>query len=414
MNRFRLMARRTLRKTARNLTRRARGATLRGAVALRQWISPDDNPFLMRALRTESRKNQPWLAVGVASLLIAVAGVGGWRVWLWLVELGNVNRLTRGRELLSPLEMPSWIGGNPINALAISTALMTAFWALFAARSRAAALLRQESLASTLDGLQMLPIREERWLWMMSLHPALLSLLIGSVGLPIYALALWMGFWSVRDIIGLVFVFAWIGHIAPQWQPAMWKQKGKTPPKLDAATLRAAFLLRSEANTRGQSQAQQLELQRRAQLLLNQSAPSQTASQSATQQDRVLVGENNAPKTPVPVARDGNKGGWGQVGGMGFGIWMLTMSVSSGLLRGSGAAGALGALWLDTLDALPAEVPPLLSAFPLTWPVVLAKIALSPLPFFRFALPPIVVFVPLWIGFFATRNLLLADRKSVV
>jgi hypothetical protein len=109
-----------------------------------------------------------------------------------------------------------------------------------------------------------MPIAEERWVWMMSAHPTLLSLLIGAVGLPVYALALWTQQWTLLDVVGLVLVFIAIGHVAPIWQPLMWKGAAKA----NAAESRlenvqeSLRLARAEANSANLSPAQQLEAQR--------------------------------------------------------------------------------------------------------------------------------------------------------
>jgi hypothetical protein len=66
--------------------------------------------------------------------------------------------------------LPLYIGGNIVAFTALLTAFICTAERCFAARSRASSLLRQEMLRGTLDGLQLLPIREERWLWMMSTH----------------------------------------------------------------------------------------------------------------------------------------------------------------------------------------------------------------------------------------------------
>jgi hypothetical protein len=74
---------------------------------------------------------------------------------------------------------------------------------VYATRARAATYCGRNVFNSTLDHLQMLPQPEERWVWWMSAHPMLLSWLIALAGLPVYALAIITGAWSMRDLIGV-------------------------------------------------------------------------------------------------------------------------------------------------------------------------------------------------------------------
>ena len=422
-----------LRRVVRRNFGRVRRAILRVAVALRQWLSPDENPFFTRALRTESRRYQPWLSVLIPTVLTAIVAGGSWMMWLRQVDLQNESGLKNGALPVSPLQISAALGSNPIGALAIITALVTAMWTIFAVRSRASSLLREEALRGTLDGLQMLPLREELWLWMMSLQPLLIALLVWCVGLPVYMFAVWMGAWSVWDIVGLLLVWLWIGHVAPLWQPVMWKQKGKTPARVDANTLRAALLLQNQANARGISLSQSLELQRRAQrLLMNTEAASAMTTANNAVEDRVLdAGPNKGPNAnqngtqsakqtvakkqvldakvtgAVSTRRDA-RGGWNW-GGAFFAFFVVRIVLSWG---GVFAGGVLASFHNDLIERVPPEVPPMLPWFIVTWPVVLAKIMLSPLWFFAFSLPPIFVLLPLWIGFSRARNVQLASLVS--
>ena len=405
----------SIRRGAQRNVGQIRRASLRIVVALRQWFSPDENPFLRRALRTESRKYQPWLSVLVPAVLVAFVAGGSWIMWLRQVALRNEYSIRDGALPISPLQISEGLGGNPIGALAIITALITAVWTIFAVRSRASSLLREEALRGTLDSLQMLPLREELWLWMMSLQPLLVAMLIWCVGLPVYMFAVWMNVWSVWDIVGLFFVWLWIGHVAPLWQPVMWKQKGKTPARPDANTLRAALLLQNEANARGLSLAQSLELQRRAQRLLldtEQTASAKTDA-NATGEDRVLDAQPMAAKgrksnVKVAPARRDTRGGlnWGNAF---FAFFMVRIVLSWG---GVFAGGIFGSLYSDLVERVSPAVPAMLPFIIVTWPVVFAKIALSPLWFFSFSLPPILILLPLWIGFSRARNVQLASLVS--
>jgi hypothetical protein len=289
--------RRTVR---RKISGPARRGSLRASAALRQWTSRDDNPFLERALRVEARRNRPLLSVATVALLLVTSLVAAWFGWKYL--LGELPGL-RQHYQYSMARLPLYIGGNIVAFTAILTAFICTSGAMFAARSRASSLLRQEMLRGTLDGLQLLPIREERWLWMMSTHPLLVSLLIGALGLPVYLLAVWTDQWNWLDLLGLLLVFVWIGHVAPLWQPAIWKQKTtKTPPKTNWAMLRAA-LQQNTASAGDVSQltpAQRMEVGRRAQQIMSDPArfattPNpQTASseQKPATETRAQVGKN--------------------------------------------------------------------------------------------------------------------------
>jgi hypothetical protein len=237
----------------------------RGALAARAWSSLETNPFLERALRVEARKHHPLLAIiGVALLALSlVAGI--YVAWLWWPII--FWPYTPRPSTAPPVSLPTALGSNLVGFLAIVTAGASGYIAFYSTRARAAYLLRQEVVKGTLDSLQLMPIAEERWVWMMSAHPTLLSLLIGAVGLPVYALALWTQQWTLLDVVGLVLVFIAIGHVAPMWQPLMWKgaAKGKTQQKVDWKTLQESLrLARAEANSANLSPAQQLEAQRRA------------------------------------------------------------------------------------------------------------------------------------------------------
>ncbi len=392
---------------------------MRAGSALRQWLSTEENPFLTRALRTESRRHQPFLSVAIVMSLIVLLNVAAWRFWLFI--LGGETRLAhRG---YSQLHLPDAIGGNAINFFALITACVCALSALICARLRSAALLRQELLRSTLDSLQLLPIREERWLWLLSAHPLLLSLLIGACGLPVYMLAVCVGDWNLTDLIGLFFVFVWLGHVAPLWQPVAWKQGGaRTQQKVNWKTLRAQMstnsveLPRSLTESEPQNlelaahlvQANRLELQRRQQRLALGAAPNPLSSTG-----------NEAPDEPDATDKKTNKNNASQRAnknwfGSAFGFYYLfrLLFLVTRWSPTSSPAHLLSALWRDIFAALPENVVALWPGFLFTWPLLLARTALAPLPFFRFAVPPLWIFAVLWVGFTTLRNTNLASLVS--
>ncbi|MDQ3815484.1 MAG: ABC transporter permease, partial [Armatimonadota bacterium] len=277
-----------------------------------------------------------------------------------------------------------------------------AYGAILASRARAAYLLRQEVLKDTLAQLQLLPIREERWLWMMSAHPTALSLLIGLMGLPVYIAALLMGRWSLLDLLGLLLVFLMLGHAAPAWQPVLWKQQSAkaSGQKLDWKTWQTILKqMNKDADLTRATPAQRLELQRRQQRALLALYEPQGAAPVG------LPDQAEATEKP-PDDKDKSRVAWGAASGSASPLWVrwmlwwagfqFTGPLVLGLARGT--LGPLSTLWHDLMAALPAEVKSLLPAFPLTWPLLMARGLFAPLPFFAFALPFILPLVPLYIG----------------
>ena len=404
---------------------------------MRQWLSRDENPFLKRALRSELRRHQPLLAVGITLGLIVLMNFLAWRFWLFI--LNNDANLQRGGY--SPVHLPEAIGGNIVGFFALITACVCALMAFICVRIRAGALLRQELLGSTLDGLQLMPIREERWLWMMSAHPLLLSLLIGAAGLPIYALAVWTDNWSWADVFGLALVFVWIGHAAPMWQPVAWKQgKARTPQKLDWATLRAQMSANAEQFpavasedweneelAAHQNEANRLELQRRNQRLMaerpTQSStrkPNETASESPAFQNAQAAHSAsviNASALNASPAKDKTAQQAAQSRGVsvGFGLlffvfrflWIIPKMAPRG-----GVLSIIAALMRDVFAALPLAATAILPAFLFTWPLLIARVLLAPLPFFSRSLAPLWFAILLWIGWSTLRNAQLASLVS--
>lgn len=443
-------------KTARRVVRAkligpARRLLWRGAAAARAWLSPDDNPFLRRALRVEGRRYKPLLTVAGAVLLAALLTAGGW----WQASLWNANpRWLRSlfdgdfdvlRFHPLPLRVPRALGGNLLGFTAILTAAACAYAALWASRARAAFLLRQEMLKSTLDQLQLMPVAEERWVWMLSAHPTILSLLIGLCGLPVYALAVLTGQWSLLDIIGLMMVFAAIGHVAPMWQPLAWKggkvQTSRVSWKTWQETLKMS---RGDLDPARMTPAQQLEAQRRTARAMSgldvPAAPPATSSSPAgapADATATAAGATSAAGAASARAAGGASVGglknalgasgatgappgqsaWGRSGcSSWFGIWIGFQFLSSLARLGSGPTSPLGSMWRALIGSLPDNAAVLLGAgvwgLVLSWPLLIARIVVAPLPFFSFVLPPLALVAPLWIGFARLRISSLAANVS--
>ena len=355
---------------------------------------------------------------------IAVANIAAWRFYLYVLsENWRLARLG-----YSQVHLPDAIGSNAVNFFALVTACVCVLAAMLCARWRSAALLRQELLRSTLDSLQLLPIREERWLWLLSAHPFLLSLLVGACGLPIYMLAIWTSDWRPTDLIGLFFVFAWVGHVAPLWQPTAWKQGGaRAQPKLSWKTLRAQMsseavelprsLADNAATSSYQAQANRLELQRRQQrLLLGATTPATSPATSLEAAPGAISSTGNDATTSSDAKKKTNASRRAQNNWIGsafalYQVFRLVFLVAR-WSPASGPAHLLSSLWRDTFAALPESVTALWPSFLVTWPLLLARTFLAPLPFFRVALPPLWIFAVLWIGFFSLRNTVLASLVS--
>ncbi len=404
-----------------------RRVALRGGSALRQWLSPQQNPFLTRAWRTETRRHQPLATAALTMALIVVANFAAWQAWLYL--LGQ-NRFLRNQGY-SATHLPDAIGGNFIGFFALVTACVCVLAALFCARLRALALLRKELLGSTLDSLQLLPIREERWLWLMSAHPFLLSMLIGVCGLPVFALAIWTDNWSLLDLCGLFLVFVWIGHIAPLWTPVSWKQDGaRASQKVTWRSWRAQMSADAVELPRALTEASQnpqmasylarsnsLEASRRRQRVMLGAAPAPSSTSDATSstrsgaapQDKAASGNDKTDSSRKSKQRA--QGNW-FVSLFGF-YYLFKLAFT--LLRLpflSVPSQLLASLRSDIFAAWPESVRAIWPGFVLTWPLLFARIALSPLPFFRVQIAPIWVLALLWLGFSSLRNRNLASLVS--
>ena len=416
----------SLRRLARRGVLPIRRGSLRVSSALRQWLSRDENPFLKRALRSELRRHQPLLAVGITMSLIVLANFLAWQLWIFLKDTPGMQR-----DGYSLVRLPDVIGGNAIGFFALITASVCAIMALICVRIRSGALLRQELLGSTLDSLQLMPIREERWLWMMSAHPLLLSLLIGAAGLPIYALAVWTDNWSWADVFGLALVSVWIGHAAPLWQPIAWKQsKARTPQKFDWATLRAQMTANTEqfpvVTTENweneelaahQNEANRLEMQRRNQkLMLERPAQSSTRlpNEAVPEGSQAALSTSALNVTPSKDTTT-QQGAQSKYGWFGMGLFFFIsrfLWIIPKVMPGAGFLGIFATLARDIYAALPVGATAILPSFLLTWPLLLSRVLLSPLPFFSRTLAPLWFAVLLWIGWSTLRNANLASLVS--
>lgn len=375
---------------------RARRLLWRAALAFSIWVSPDTNPFLQRALRAEARQHKPLLTIIGTVLTVCCFQALGWSVWLLWKH--SQNPLPARFDI--PTVLPTFVGGNPVDFIAILTAAACGSCALWASQARAAKLLRQEALKNTLSQLQLLPMAEERWLWLLHAQPVRVILLISSVGLPVYALAIWSGQWSVLDVVGIFLVTLWFSYPSLSYQPQVWKQRANATRQR-----RADYLTQwQEAHRQAQqgqmpllmTPVQRLEAGRRALRLLHEPEP------------EAPVAPDAAPAAPPPAVAPppaGATANGSQTAGAtrfkgrynwfwlawSIGLQLLVHGLSRTLVR-----PLVGSISVSKImAALPPNVGPLLPGFYITWPLMLSRLLFAPLSFFAFRLPPLVLVAPL-------------------
>lgn len=363
---------------------------------LRWWASPESNPFLQRTLRVETRKYQA-LKVAIAAVLSSLILFGfGW--WGWDSLFRHSFRETR--NFPESYTLPRAIGGDLAGAAALLTLLCCAVTALLLCGTRAAQNLRREVLGGTLDQLQLLPQREERWLWLLRAGPLSLSLLSFLCGLPIFLLALFTGHWSLLDLFGLLLLFIFIGHAAPQWTPVQWQAQQDKARRFDLKAWQEALKSIQQESKGLKGEAAQLETQRRMARLWEKMEPTSVTSAPGTPQ-KTLVALNALPNASG-AASNNWRGGWFMIFPL-FGPLSALFSMPGSPLR---------AFWLHIVAALPPGVLELAPGFIITWPLLIARVLLAPLPFFAVSLPPMAIYIPLWVAMQIGGNLQLASNVS--
>lgn len=384
-----------LRHALRVAQRKAR----RAGAELWLWATPEHDPFLQKSLRVEARRKRPFLTV--AGLMIAILLVNGGLWWFWNVLHDQFPRDFKrfGERFL----LPDFLGHDVIGGMAIFTLACCTTALSLSCGSRAAQLLREEVLGGTLEQLQLLPQREERWLWMMRAHKTALALLIFVCGLPIFTFAVFTGHWSFADIFGLLLVFIGIGHAAPLWAPLQWRAKQNQGRRLDwKAWQQVVKLTQSEnAELSKSSLAGQLEAQRRL------SKAWEHLGESA---EPVAPDETPAKATGLFSAKQQNNGAHGSNRWMLFVGFQMLNAMFQFMARTP--SSPLIVFWSNIKVALPREVLTLAPGFLVTWPLLIEKTLRAPLPFFAFVLPPLVICAPLWLARQFQGNLALAASVS--
>ncbi|HVF84708.1 MAG TPA: hypothetical protein VM821_01900, partial [Abditibacteriaceae bacterium] len=374
----------------RSCRRQVRGAVGRSRAALRQWGGVD-NPFLGRALRVETRNGQPLRLALIVGFVLLCVNFGFWRMGaLYSDDLfGTGAALPDGSSrVLLPTQLPDALGGNFIGYVALAAAATCACATLLMARVRVSSLLRREQLQGTLEQLQLLPIAAERWLWLAGAPGVVWAMLIGLLGLPLFALAVWTQQWSVWDVFGLFLVFLWLGHVAPSALPIAvptgpsTSRSGTTTSLASGATKGAND---QQSSTRsGEASGANADLANAG--AANAAARTLRGAQNETLISSVLV---------IALFQ--------------FAIWTGRTVIFT--LGGGGKT--------MRLIGLPDAIVGLLPALPLTWPLFVARLIVTPLPFFALSLPPVLLLIPWMItrrrrAYLALANQVDAPSKAVL
>ena len=408
-----------------NVVRPARRGWRRGGAAFSYWARRENNPFLARAMRTEARRARLfWMLALAAALVAALLGVA----WMVFSARDNLYSNESPLDAMYWLSSPSW-GGNIIGFFAIATALISTFVAFYATRVRASSLLRQEVLRGTIEQLQLLPVAEERWLWQMSAHLVLTSLSIFAAGLPVYALAFFSGVWRAGDVLGMALFFALLGYVAPVWNPITWRAAAKKAPDPKTRVKWKDAVAISGINDPDLTPSQKMEAQRRFQRLISglqtSDAAAQTAVVKAQTEGVKPIASTRAAR--IEAAKMGSGGGSGVASkgnGSGCVVWGLAIfflifvgSIASA--TGTNTFSRLwnvlwGGLWRGFTTAWPPEVKELLGAGTIffSWPLLLARMLVSPVPFFSIRVPFALLLVPLLVAYWRAANINLAARVS--
>lgn len=343
-----------------------RGATGRSRAALRQWGGAD-NPFLGRALHVETRSGQPLRLALFVGIVLLLVNFGFWRVWpLYSDNLfsGSAPSTDGSSAALLPSRLPDALGGNFIGYAALAAAATCACAALLMARVRVSTLLRREQLQGTLEQLQLLPIAAERWLWLAGAPGVAWAMLIGLLGLPLFALAVWTQQWSVWDVFGLFLVFLWLGHAAPA---ALVVSTASSSRNRTATAKPSAAAVRIGADDTSSTRLSEASA-------AGGTAASSTEASSAVTAARTLRGVQSETMIASVL----------MTGAIQFIIWLVRTLIFT--LGGGGKT--------LRLIGLPESVVGLLPALPLTWPLFLARLIVTPLPFFALSLPPLLLLLP--------------------
>jgi len=197
--------RRFLRRPARRLRRtrfllsRTRADIGLGGPRLPVWLR--DNPFLVKAGRTETRRLVLLLRLGVCLLLLSGLTLGG----LW-ADRAYARQMTQVLGFLFGLPFPA--------ALFV---VLTFLHATLVSGTRAAqsVSLADEAQRGTLPDLLLTPLHRAEMLLAMGVAPARSALLVALAGLPLYILLGQFGALTGWDIGFLALLFALISYAPP-------------------------------------------------------------------------------------------------------------------------------------------------------------------------------------------------------
>ena len=354
---------------------RARIGFLRTRAALQQWRGAD-NPFLARAWHVETRSGRAWKLALVVNCWLLLGIFGVWFAWA-LADPQSAAQFW-GRESL-PSKLPAFLGDNFIGYAALVTADVCALGALLVSRLRVGAMLRREQLQGTLEQLQLLPLPGERWLWLAGAPGVFLALFVAAMGLPVFALAIWTSQWSPLDLCGLLLVFLWLGHAAPSSliAPANTTNTARSSTSSAESPILSTF----ETLNKEVAEIQQLVQEKPA-------AAAESSTRNVTAFEKKTSTSASTPQTARAAQSETVVLWFLGIGLVQGAMWMLRFWIAS--FGGSNAAlYALG--W-------PESVVSLMAGLPLTWPLVLARLLVTPLPFFALSLPPALLLVPWSVG----------------
>ena len=394
--RFRFDLRARARRGRLFFRRQVRGATGRSRAALRQWGGAD-NPFLGRALRVETRNGQPLRLALIVGFVLLCVNFGFWRMsGLYSGDLFGTNAPSMDGSSggLLPAQLPDALGGNFIGYAALAAAATCACAALLMSRVRVSSLLRREQLQGTLEQLQLLPIAAERWLWLAGAPGVVWAMLIGLLGLPLFALAVWTQQWSVWDVLGLFLVFLWLGHVAPSAIVPTASSTSRSGTKASSASGATTGANNPQSSTRsGEASGAHA-----SGASAGMTSAGMTSADAANVAARTLRGAQSETLIFSVLV----------IGLFQFALWTVRAVIFT---LGGGAKTM-------RLVGLPDSVVGLLPALPLTWPLFVARLVVTPLPFFALSLPPVLLLLPWLIGrrrraYLALANQVDAPSKAV-
>ena len=180
-----------------------------------------------------------------------------------------------------------------------------------------------------------------------------------------------------------------------------WQARQNQSLRFDLRAWQAAAKALQEEGKAAKGEAAALETQRRMARLWEQMEPVSDTAPTKDGKKRWLVGAG-------ALGGAANNGNNGRV----F-LWVFAFQLMGpGAMMMRAPTSPLRIWWDGFRDALPTDVLQIAPAFVVTWPLLIERILLAPLPFFAFVLPPILLYAPLWLARQIGGNLQLAALVS--